>query len=462
MASNSDALKFSTLQEHLRGALILPRDDTYDAARALWNGRFDPRPRAIARCRGAADVMTAVTFAREQDIPLSVKSTGHSYAGRSVRNDGLLIDLSLMNNVRVDPSGMRAHVGPGARWGDVDHETQAFGLATTGATVSTVGVSGYTLGGGTGYLARKHGLGLDNLISADVVTADGHLVHASEQEDAELFWGLRGGGANLGVATSFEFALHPLGPHILAGQIVHDFEQAPEVLRFWRAYMAEAPNELQCYAFVVHVPAIDAFPPESHGRVAVDLVIAYAGSTDDGERLIEPLRTFGDPILDVVEPQPYAAVQKTFDAGTPPRLRWYSRAHFFDDVDDGLIDTIVRFCDPLPGPFSMVYFEPLGGAIKDVDSSATAYAHRDASFGLHIFPGWSNPEEDVKITEWARALSDAVAPLASDGVYVNLLGDDEPDRVSEAYGMNFERLARLKRRYDPKNLFSSNHNIAPT
>lgn len=459
MASNTEASRFSTLRERLRGTLLLSGDDTFDAARALWNGRFTPRPRAIARCRGTADVMLAVDFAREHHVPLSVKSTGHSYAGTSVRDDGLLIDLSLMNAVRVDPSAMRAHVAPGARWGDFDHEAQAFGLATTGATVSTVGVSGYTLGGGTGYLARKHGLGLDNLISADVVTANGHRVHASEQENAELFWGLRGGGAHLGVVTSFEFALHEVGPHVLAGQIVHDFTHAADLLRFWRAYMKEAPDELQCYAFIVHIPPIDAFPPETHGEVGVDFVVSYAGPAEEGNRVLQPLRAFGDPILDTVAPQPYAAVQKTFDAGTPPGLRWYSRAHLFDEISDEAIDTIVHFCDALPGPFSMVYFEPLGGAIGKVDASATAYPHRDAAFGFHVFPGWSNPEEDHEITEWARAFSGALAPHASGGVYVNLLSDDEPDRLSEAYGANFERLVGLKKRYDPDDMFSAIHTV---
>ena len=452
---NQDGASLSTLRERLRGPLILPGDAAYDGARAVWNGRIDRRPDAVARCSDAADVQAVVDFAREHDVRISVKSTGHSYAGASVRDGGIVIDLSSMNAVQVDAAGMRARVGPGTRWGAFDRQAQAFGLATTGATVSTVGVSGYTLGGGTGYLARKHGLGLDNLLAADIVTADGDLVRVSEDEHADLFWGLRGGGAHLGVVTALEFQLHRVGPQIMAGQIVYDFESAREVLRFWREYMADAPNELQCYAFLLNIPPIDAFPKEHHGHVGLDLVAAYAGPLEDGKRVLDPLRNAGKPMLDTVSPQAYVDVQAAFDAGTPPGLRWHSRAHFSDEISDELIDAVLHHCRPLPGPFTLAYFEPLGGAISAVDPAATAYAHRDAAFSLHIFPGWTDPDADGGMARWAQAFSDDVARFARGGVYVNLLSDDEGGRVPEAYGENYERLVMLKRRYDPRNLISS-------
>lgn len=439
--------------------MILPGEAEYEGARSLWNGRIDRRPDAIARCLSTADVQAVVNAARELDVPLSVRSTGHSYSGACLRDGGLTIDLSGMNSVEIDGRNMRARVGPGARWGDFDRQAQTVGLATTGATVSTVGVSGYTLGGGTGYLARKHGLSLDNLISANVVGADGELLHASNDEHPDLFWGLRGGGTHLGVVTAFEFQLHQVGPQIMAGQIVYDYRSARDVLRFWREYMADAPDALQCYAFLLNIPPIDAFPPEHHGRVGLDLVAAYSGSIQEGERVLEPLRTIGEPVLDAVAPQAYADVQAAFDAGMPAGLRWHSRAHFFNEISDDLIDAVLHHCDPLPGPYSLVYFEPLGGAIGVVGATATAYAHRDAAFSLHIFPGWSDSDDDDSMARWAEAFSDDVARFARGGVYVNLLSDDEDHRIPEAYGRNYERLKRLKGRYDPGNLFSSGSDI---
>lgn len=446
--------QLAALEGRLRTALVRPGSPAYDEERSPWNGRIDARPAAIAQCTGVDDVVRAVEFAREHELPLSVKSTGHSYGGFSVRDGSLLLDLSRIDAVQVDPSARRARVGPGVRWGRFDPEVQTFGLATTGATVSTVGVAGFTLGGGTGYLARKFGLGADNLVSAEVVTTNGEVLHASNRENADLFWGLRGGGVQLGVVTSLEFALHDLGPQILAGQIVHPIGQARDALRFWRDFMEEAPNALQCYAFLIHIPPLDAFPPEIHGKVALDLVFAYAGRIDEGERVVAPLRRIGEPILDFAAAQPYAQVQKSFDAGVPAGLRWYSRGHFLDAIGDDLIDVLVHHCDPLPGPFTMVYIEPLKGAISEVAATSTAYAHRNASFSFHILAGWSSPEDDESLMEWTRTFSDAVTPFTSGGVYVNFLSDDEHSRVPEAFGANLERLRQLRKRYDPANLIS--------
>ena len=456
-----DSATLQPLRNRMRGPVLVPGDDGYAAARQIWNARLAGQPAAIAQCTGAADVVAAVEIARTNDVPLAVKSGGHDYAGQSASEGGLMIDLSSMDGVRVDPDAKTAQVQAGATWGAFDHEAQAFGLATTGVTVSTVGVAGSTLGGGTGYLARKHGLALDNLISADVVTAEGELVHASEHETPDLFWGLRGGGGNLGIVTAFEFQLHEVGPEVLAGQIVHPMEASREGLRFYRDVMADAPAALQAYAFFIHVPPIEAFPEEYHGKTALDFVVAYTGDRADAEQALQPLRDFGNPILDGVHPQQYTALQTTFDEGVPKGNRWYSRAHYLDHLSDAAIDTVVERVDPLPGPFSMVYFEPLGGAIADVDPAATAFPHREATCGFHILPGWADPEQDDDIIEWTRGFYEAMAPYSNGGVYVNLLGADESQRIPSAYGANYNRLARLKDAWDPENIFRMNHNVEP-
>ncbi len=456
-----DDATLESVRDRLRGDVLAPSDDGYDDACQIWNARLQQRPTTVAQCTGAADVMAAVEIARANDVQIGVKSGGHGYAGESVAEDALMIDLSSMDGVRVDPAAKTARVQAGATWGDFDHEAQAFGLATTGVTVSTVGVAGSTLGGGTGYLARKHGLALDNLIAADVVTSDGERVHASASENPDLFWGLRGGGGNLGVVTSFTFQLHEVGPEVLAGQIVHPIEAAGAGLRFYRDVMAYAPDALQAYAFFIHIPPIPAFPEAYHGQMALDFVVAYAGDRSEGEEVLQPLRDFGDPILDGVRPQPYTALQQTFDAGVPKGHRWYSKAHYLDGLPDAAIDTVVDHVDPLPGAFSMVYVEPMGGAIGRVDASATAFPHRDAAYGFHILTGWSAPDKDDDIMGWTRDFHEAMTPHANGGVYVNLLGEDETDRTPAAYGANHERLARLKAVWDPDNLFQSNHNVEP-
>ncbi|NBC19364.1 MAG: FAD-binding protein [Bacteroidetes bacterium] len=461
IANPFDDAMLHHLRDRLRGAVLAPGDDGYDAARTVWNDRLASRPAVVARCTGAADVMAAVDLARANDLRLSVKGGGHDYAGQSAGEGGLMIDLSPMDGVRIDPRSKTAQVQAGATWGAFDHEAQAFGLAAPGPTVSTVGVAGSTLGGGTGYLARKHGLALDHLIGADVVTAEGDLVHASEDDHPELFWGLRGGSGNFGVVTAFEFRLHEVGPEVLAGQIVHPLEAAREGLQFYRAFMADAPDDLQVYAFFVRVPPIPAFPEEYHGKTALDFVVAYAGDLAEGEEILHPIREFGDPMLDGVRPQSYIALQQTFDEGVPKGHRWYSRAHFFDRLSDGTIDTVIDHVDPLPGGFTMVYFEPMGGAIRRVDPTATAFPHREASYGFQVLSGWTDSGEDDEIMEWTRAFHEAMTPDASGGVYVNLLSADEEDRIRSAYGANYDRLAALKNRWDPENLFQMNHNVPP-
>jgi FAD/FMN-containing dehydrogenase len=406
-------------------------------------------------------VNAAVSFAVEHDLLLSVKGGGHNFAGTAVCDDGLTIDLSPMDAVRVDPSARTARVQPGATWADFDHEAQAFGLATTGGLVSTTGVAGLTLGGGQGYLARKHGLAVDNLVGADVVTADGELVHASEDEHEDLFWALRGGGGNVGVVTSFEFDLHPVGPQVLAGPIFHPFEDAREALRFYREFTADAPDELSCYALVVRVPPEPPFPEDVQGEPALAFAVCYAGPMDEAEAELEPLRAFGDPILDGVQPVRYTALQQSFDDGSPEGHRWYSKSHYLGELPDGAIDTILEYTDPFPGPLTQVALEPMGGAIARVDRDATAFPHRDAAYSFGIWPGWADPDRDEELTTWAREFHEAMAPYATGGVYANYLDRDESDRVRAAYGENYERLVAVKTEWDPGNLFRMNQNVEP-
>ncbi len=445
----------------VRGEVLRPGEDGYDDARRVWNGMIDRRPAVIVRCRGAADVMAAVDLAREQELLLSVRGGGHSFPGKSVCDDGLMIDLSPMRAVRVDPEARRARVQGGATWADVDHETQAFGLATTGGLISHTGVAGLTLGGGIGYLARKHGLALDNLVGTDVVTADGELVHASESENPDLFWGLRGGGGNFGVVTSFEFRLHELGPEVLGGFLIHPFEAAADGLRFYREFMAEAPDELTCYPLLGNVPPEPPFPEAQQGRTALYFAVCYAGPVADGEEALRPLREFGDPMLDAVQPMPYTALQRSFDEAQQPGNRWYLKSLFCDEISDASIETLLERVDPLSGPLTFAWFEPMGGAIGRVDPGATAYPHRNAGYTFAVAPGWHDPAGDDRHIAWARELFDAMKPYGS-GVYVNYLDRDEDERIRAAYGDNFDRLVALKEEWDPGNLFRMNQNIEPT
>lgn len=449
------------LARAVRGEVLQPGDGGYDEARAVWNGMIDKRPAVIVRCRGAADVIAAVNFARDHDLLLAVRGGGHSFPGKSVCDDGLMVDLSPMRGVRVDPEARVAWVDGGATWREVDHETQAFGLATTGGLISHTGVAGLTLGGGIGYLARKHGLALDNLIGADVVTADGDLVHASESVNPDLFWGIRGGGGNFGIVTSFRFRLHELGPEVLAGFLIHPFEKAVEGLRFYREFMAEAVDEVTCYPLFGRIPPEPPFPEAQQGRTGLYFAVCYAGPIADGEEALRPLREFGNPLLDAVQPMPYTALQTSFDEAQEPGNRWYLKSLFCDEVSDALIDAVVERVDPLSGPLTFVWFEPMGGAIQRVEPGATAYPHRKAGHTFAVASGWLAPAEDEQHIGWARELFEAVKPYGR-GVYVNYLDRDEGERIRAAYADNYDRLVELKQKWDPDNLFRLNQNIPPS
>lgn len=448
--------------EQLHGNVLRPSDEGYEEARTVWNAMIDKEPAVIARCTGVADVIAAVDFARDLDLPLAVKGGGHNVAGAAVCDDGVVIDLSPMNAVRVDPETQTAHVQAGATMADLDHETQAFGLATTGGIVSTTGVAGLTLGGGFGRLDRKYGLTIDNLLSVDVVTAEGELVHASETENPDLFWGLRGGGGNFGVVSSFEFQLHEVGPDVLAGRLIYPIEAATDVLSFYREFMTDAPDDVQCYAAFVQVPPLPEFPEPLHGQTVLVLVPFYAGDIEEGIEILQPLREVGDPVADTVRPQPYTVFQRGSDEIYQEGHRNYWKSHYLGGLSDEAIDTMVEYANPIPTPFTTVFLEWMGGAISRVDADATAFPHRDSTLSFTVAPKWTDPEQDDDLIEWAQEFHQSMAPYATDGVYANYLDRDEADRVRSAYGENYDRLVGVKNEWDPENLFRMNQNIEPS
>lgn len=441
------------------GRVIEPAEEGYDEARRIWNARFDRRPDVVVQCKTSEDVRVAVDFARKQRVMVSVKSGGHAYAANTVGDGGVLIDLSLMKGIEIDAEKQTARVQPGVRWGELYAATQASGLAPVGGTVSSVGVAGFTLGGGSGDLTRQHGMGCDNLLAAEVITAEAEIVRVSSKENPDLFWALRGGGGNFGVVTSFELRLHDIGPEVLSGQAVHRFAHARDVLRFYRTFMLRAPECMQCYAFLMRVPPIPEFPAEFHGQLALDLVVFSSDPT--GESALRPLLDFGEPILSFLEHKSFTQSQQAFDAAMPAGNRWESRSHYLTSLSDDAIDAFIAAVDDMPGMFSCAYFATETGAASRADPSSTAFPHRDAPFSVHVLGGWTDAAEDEKVSAWVRDLHQAMTPYSTGGVYVNLLGTDEQNRVPAAYGTNFARLRAIKTKWDPDNLFRMNHNIDP-
>jgi FAD/FMN-containing dehydrogenase len=450
------------LRERTHGAVLTPGEDGYEAARTVWNATVDRRPGVVVRASGAADVMAAVRAASERGLEVAVRGGGHNVAGKAVPEGGLMVDCSAMDSVRVDPDARTARVGPGATLGDLDHETAAHGLAVPAGFVSTTGVAGLTLGGGFGYLSRRWGLTVDSLRSVDLVTAAGELVTASEHDHPELFWGLRGGGGNFGVVTSFEFDLHELDPTVLAGPVVHRFEDAPRVLRAVSAAMREAPDEVTCLVTIRHAPPAEFVPESLHGELVLLLVPVYAGTPDDGRAALTPLRA-GDPVADEVAPRAYTALQSTFDEANGPGARNYWKAHYLPALTDEAIDTLCEHAGRMTSPESAVGTMPLGGAVSRVPADATAYPHRDAAWVLNVMSRWRDPDEDDEHVGWARETFEAMVPHTTGGVYVNFMsGDEGRERVQAAYGdRTYRRLAALKAEWDPENVFHLNQNVEP-
>lgn len=456
------ATALDALRSRLRGAVLLPGEAGYDVARQVWNAMIDRRPAMVVRCAGAADVMQAVRFASDHGgLLTAIRGGGHNIAGSAVCDGGLVLDLGAMKSVRIDPGRRTAWVEPGVLLGEFDREAQAFGLATPLGINSTTGVAGLTLGGGFGWLTRKHGLSVDNLLAADVVTAGGEMLRASAVENAELFWAIRGGGGNFGVVTAFEFRLHEVGPEVLAGLIVHPAARAGELLRRYRGIVAQAPDELACWVVLRKAPPLPFLPPAVHGTDILVFAVCHAGDLDRGRQAIAPLEAIGQPIANVVGPTPYTAFQAAFDPLLTPGARNYWKSHDFAELSDGAIDTIVDHAGRLPTPQSEIFIGHLGGAANRVPADATAYSRRDAEFVMNVHTRWEDSAQDTRCMEWTRAFFAATAPFATGGVYVNFLGHDDLGRVEAAYGGNYGRLARLKTRYDPGNLFSVNQNIRP-
>lgn len=452
---------FADLESRVRGQLIRPQDSAYEAERRVYNGMIDRYPRLIVRCADTADVVAAVNVARDTGLRPAVRGGGHNVAGFGTCDDGLVIDLGPMNGVWIDADRRRVLVQAGCTWGDVDHATHAVGMATPGGLVSTTGVAGLTLGGGIGHLSRKHGLSCDNLISAQVVTADGRVLTASSDENPDLFWGLRGGGGNFGVVTSFEFQLHPVST-VLGGPIFYSLEQRGEALRFYRDFMAAAPEELGAFFAFLKVPPASAFPAHLHHQPVCGIVCCYAGSLETGEEVVRPLLEFGPPLFAHVGRVPFPVLQSAFDPVVPPGLHHYWKADFIRDLSDDVIAAHVEHGPRIPTVQSTLHIYPTDGAVQRVGAEDTAYSHRDAKF-VHIIAATSpDPADMPQGMEWARRYWQALHPHSTGGAYVNFLMDEGPDPVRLSYGQNFARLVALKNKYDPTNLFRLNQNIKPT
>ena len=449
------------LKGALRGVACTPIDDGYDEARTIWNAMIDRRPGLVIRCQGAADVMLAVALARKHELVVSVRGGGHNIAGSAVCEGGLLIDLSQMKSVRVDPAEQRMNVGPGATLADVDREAQAFGLALPTGINSTTGIAGLTLGGGFGWLTRKFGMTIDHLISADIVTADARFVRASASENPDLFWAIRGGGGNFGVVTNFEFMLQAVGPQVLSGLVVHPFADAKDILARYQAILAKASNNLTCWAVMRKAPPLPFLPAEWHGREVLILAMCWAGDMAEGERAMAELRGLGAPIADVVSPHPFVGWQTAFDPLLAPGARNYWKTHDFEKLDDGLIDALIDAVKMLPSDECEVFIAHVGGAMSRVPATATAYPQRNAHYIMNVHTRWRDPGEDAVCIGWARGLFDHSAGYALGSAYVNFMPGDEDERIEQVYGPNYRRLADIKRRYDPGNLFRSNQNIRP-
>ncbi|MBB3042438.1 FAD-binding protein [Nocardioides sp. LMS-CY] len=452
--------ELDTLREQVRGTVIGPDDADYDEARAVRNGMIDRRPAVVVRSANAGDVLTAVRFAGDHGLTIAVRGGAHSVPGFGTADGAVVIDLSAMRGVRVDPKARTATVAGGATWGDLNAATYPFGLATTGGIISTTGVGGLTLGGGIGYLARGLGLSLDNLVAADVVTADGTFHVTSEDDDADLFWAIRGGGGNFGVVTSFEFRLSPV-TDIYGGPMFFELDRAGELFRLYREFIADAPEEFGGFPAYQIAPPLPFIPEERHGTTLALMVTCWSGDLDRGEQVLKPFRDLAPVVAEMVGPMPYPALNSAFDDLYPAGLRHYWKASFVRELTDEAIDAHVEHGSKVPEMTSTMHIYPINGACHRVASDATAFAYRDATFATVIAGMWPDEKDDQRNTAWVREYYDAIAPHSEEGGYINFMAEDDQDRIRANYRGNYDRLAELKRRYDPGNLFRHNQNIQP-
>lgn len=456
-----DIAAIDKLRGSLRGSLLQPGDSGYDQARTLWNAMIDRKPAIIVRCAGVSDIIQAVKFTNEYGLLTAVKGGGHNIAGNGCCDGGLMIDLSLMRSVRVDPRTRTVHAEPGAALHDVDIEMQAFGMVTPLGINSTTGISGFTLGGGFGWLSRKFGMTVDNLAAADIITADGKFLHVSEKENSDLFWAIRGGGGNFGVVTRFEYRLYPINSEVLAGLIIYPLSEAGQALRKYRDFVKKMGKDTNVWVVLRQAPPLPFIPTEYHGKNILAFGVIHTGDINEGQKVIEPVRNFGNKIAEHSGPMPYSAWQTAFDPLLTPGARNYWKSHNFADLSDEVIDLAIEYTAKLPSPHTEIVFALLGGAVNSRKPDATAYSHRDTDYVLNVHGRWEKPEDDEKCIAWARSFFQATAPYASGGVYVNFMTAEETERVKAAYGPNYERLVEIKKKYDPKNLFRMNQNINP-
>ena len=443
------------LGKRFGGPLLKPGADGYEAARLVHNGMIDKRPALIAQCLGVADIQQAVNFARDNGLEISIKGGGHNVAGRAVGDGVLTVDLSLMKGVLVDPKGRTVRAQGGVNWGEFNRETQVYGLATTGGVVSTTGIAGLTLGGGLGWLMGKYGLAVDNLLSVQVVTANGEILHASRNDNSDLFWALRGGGGNFGGDALFEYQLHQVGPTITGGLVVHAFDQARDMLRFYRDFTATLPDELSVFAALLHAP-------DGSGHQVAAMVVCHCGPSEEASAAVQPAKAFGNPLMDVVAPMPYSDMNTMLDAGSPRGALNYWKSGFLRELSDDAIDTMIDEFRRCPSSMSLLFLEHFHGAATRVPADATAFPHRDPGFNFLAVSQWTNSSENDQNIAWARRAYDAMAPFTGSGRYVNYLGDvEDEDAMAGAFGPNYARLRQVKKQYDPSNLFHLNQNILP-
>ena len=458
-----DAEALQAFGMQMRGPVLTSEDPGYDEARTIWNGLIDRRPGIIAQCAGAADVVDAVKFARENDLVVSIKGGGHNVAGNAVNDGGIVIDLSPMRGVHVDPTSRTVRVQGGATLGDMDRETQLFGLAVPAGVVSTTGVAGLTLHGGAGHLRRKYGLTIDNLLSVDIVTADGELRRASATENEDLFWAVRGAGSNFGVVTSFEFQAHPIGPMVMVGAVFYPFEDVETLLPAWRDYVSSAPKELSAIALCWSVPGHEPFPPEHHGKPVFVVAGSYAGPVEEGESVVQPLRELGEPLIDLSGPWPWLGLQSGFDPLFPKGGFYYWKSRALDELSEAAIEDIIDLAGRRPSPLTDIVIWHNGGAISEVGETDTAYGGREATFLVTGEASWDEPSLTDEAIAWGRDVWETMEPHSTGGLYLNFagLGEEKEALVKAGYGANYDRLVQLKTKYDPTNFFRMNLNIPP-